>query len=60
MPEQYGLNVIQELRKDIGANWFSDPSTAAEHLHCSLSLGASILKFHVVFDRQLWPDAKAP
>jgi N-acetylneuraminate synthase len=61
MPEQYGLNVIQELKErykvPIG---FSDHSARMETCIAATALGASILEFHVVFDRQLFgPDAEA-
>jgi N,N'-diacetyllegionaminate synthase len=61
MPEYYGLNVIQELkdkyRVPVG---FSDHSARIETCIAAAALGASILEFHVVFDRQLFgPDAKA-
>ncbi len=60
-PEQYGLNVIQELHKryqvPIG---FSDHSAKMETCIAATALGACILEFHVVFDRQLFgPDAKS-
>lgn len=60
-PEQYGLNVIQELQKrykvPIG---FSDHSARIETCIAATALGAEILEFHVVFDRQLFgPDAKS-
>jgi N,N'-diacetyllegionaminate synthase len=60
-PEQYGLNVIQELKKryDVPVG-FSDHSAKKEACIAATALGASILEFHVVFDRQLFgPDAKA-
>jgi N,N'-diacetyllegionaminate synthase len=61
IPEQYGLNVIQELKErykvPIG---FSDHSSRTETCIAATALGASILEFHVVFDRQLFgPDAIA-
>jgi N-acetylneuraminate synthase len=61
MPEQYGLNVIQELKErykvPVG---FSDHSARLETCIAATALGASILEFHIVFDRQLFgPDAKA-
>ncbi len=61
LPEQYGLNVIQELQKryqvPVG---FSDHSAKMETCIAATALGASILEFHVVFDRQLFgPDAKS-
>lgn len=60
-PEEYGLNVIQELKKryDVPVG-FSDHSAKIETCIAATALGASILEFHVVFDRQLFgPDAKA-
>ncbi|WP_369753191.1 N-acetylneuraminate synthase family protein [Flavobacterium sp. WC2409] len=61
MPEQYGLNVIQELKERYKvAVGFSDHSASMETCIAATALGASILEFHVVFDRQLFgPDAKA-
>jgi N,N'-diacetyllegionaminate synthase len=60
-PEQYGLNVIQELKSRYGvAVGFSDHSAKTATCIAATVLGASILEFHVVFDRQLFgPDAKA-
>jgi N-acetylneuraminate synthase len=60
-PEQYGLNVISELKDryhvPVG---FSDHSARIETGIAAVALGALILEFHVVFDRQLFgPDAKA-
>nr|WP_315255360.1 N-acetylneuraminate synthase family protein [uncultured Flavobacterium sp.] len=60
-PEQYGLNVIQELKNryyvPIG---FSDHSAKTETSIAATALGAEILEFHVVFDRQMFgPDAKS-
>lgn len=59
LPEQYGLNLIQELQKryqvPVG---FSDHSAKTETCIGATALGASILEFHVVFDRQLFgPDS---
>jgi len=58
-PEQYGLNMIQELNNrytvPVG---FSDHSAKIETCIAATALGASILEFHVVFDRQLFgPDS---
>ncbi len=60
-PEHYGLNVIPELKNRYGvAVGFSDHSAKMETCIAATALGASILEFHVVFDRQLFgPDAKA-
>lgn len=60
-PEQFGLNVIQELknRYDVPIG-FSDHSARVESCIAATALGASILEFHVVFDRQLFgPDSKS-
>jgi N,N'-diacetyllegionaminate synthase len=61
LPEQYGLNVIQELQNRYGVPvGFSDHSAKIETCIAATALGASILEFHVVFDRQLFgPDTKA-
>ena len=61
IPEHYGLNVINELKErykvPVG---FSDHSARLETCIAATALGASILEFHVVFDRQLFgPDVKA-
>lgn len=60
-PDQYGLNVIQELKQryhvPVG---FSDHSARIETCVAASVLGAEILEFHVVFDRQLFgPDSKS-
>ena len=60
-PEQYGLNVIQELKErydhPIG---FSDHSGTTATGIAAISLGAEILEFHVVFDKQMFgPDVPA-
>ncbi|WP_139958082.1 N-acetylneuraminate synthase family protein [Flavicella sediminum] len=60
-PEQFGLNVIQQLKDrykvPIG---FSDHSSALEACIAATALGAEILEFHVVFDKEMFgPDAKA-
>ena len=60
-PEQYGLNVIQELKKRYNVPiGFSDHSAKTATCIAAAALGASILEFHVVFDRQLFgPDSKS-
>ncbi|MBG6062966.1 N-acetylneuraminate synthase [Flavobacterium sp. CG_9.1] len=60
-PEHYGLNVIQEVKERYNVSvGFSDHSARTETCIAATALGASILEFHVVFDRQLFgPDAKA-
>jgi N,N'-diacetyllegionaminate synthase len=60
-PEQYGLNAIEELKirynVPIG---FSDHSAKTATCIAATALGASILEFHVVFDRQVFgPDSKS-
>lgn len=58
-PEQYGLNIIQELmeRYQVPVG-FSDHSAKTATCIAATVLGASILEFHVVFDRQLFgPDS---
>lgn len=60
-PEQYGLNVIQELKDryqiKIG---FSDHSSKIATNVAAVALGAEILEFHVVFDRRMFgPDSKS-
>ena len=59
--EQYGLNVIQELKDRYNvAVGFSDHSAKTETCIAATALGASILEFHVVFDRQIFgPDSKS-
>ncbi|UWY28604.1 N-acetylneuraminate synthase family protein [Flavobacterium sp. TR2] len=60
-PEQYGLNVIEELKKRYNVPiGFSDHSAKIETCIAATSLGASILEFHVVFDRAIFgPDSKS-
>jgi N,N'-diacetyllegionaminate synthase len=60
-PEQYGLNVIQELKNRYNVPvGFSDHSAKIETCIAAAALGASILEFHVVFDRQIFgPDSKS-
>ena len=60
-PDQYGLNVIQELKDRYNVSvGFSDHSAKTETCIAATALGASILEFHVVFDRQIFgPDSKS-
>lgn len=60
-PEQYGLNVIQELKVRYNVPvGFSDHSARLETCIAATALGADILEFHVVFDRQIFgPDSKS-
>src|SRR6056297_1659916 len=58
-PEQWGLNVITELKKryemPVG---FSDHSGDIYACLAATALGAEILEFHVVFDKRMFgPDA---
>jgi N-acetylneuraminate synthase len=60
-PEQYGFNVISELKErykvPVG---FSDHSAKTATGIAAVALGAEILEFHVVFHRDLFgPDAIA-
>nr|WP_315199038.1 N-acetylneuraminate synthase family protein [uncultured Flavobacterium sp.] len=60
-PEQYGLNVIQELKSRYNVPiGYSDHSAKIATCIAATALGASILEFHVVFDRrQFGPDSNS-
>ncbi len=60
-PENYGLNVIPELKARYGVPvGYSDHSARMETGIAAVTLGAEILEFHVVFDRRMFgPDSKA-
>lgn len=60
-PEQYGLNVIHELKSRYNVSvGFSDHSAKMETCIAATALGADILEFHIVFDRQMFgPDSKS-
>lgn len=60
-PKEFGLNVIQELKKMYNVSiGFSDHSSSIEACIAATALGAEILEFHVVFDKEMFgPDAKA-
>lgn len=60
-PEQYGLNVIEELKNRYKvAVGFSDHSAKVATAVAAVSAGASILEFHVVFDKnQFGPDVSS-
>ena len=51
-PENFGLNVIQELKEryqvPVG---FSDHSSSIEACIAAVALGAEIIEFHIVFDK---------
>lgn len=60
-PENYGLNVIQELKEryqvPIG---YSDHSAKIQTGIAAVALGAEILEFHAVFNRKMFgPDASS-
>jgi len=60
-PGQFGLNVIKELKEryqvPIG---FSDHSSSIEACVAATAIGAELLEFHVVFDKEMFgPDAKS-
>lgn len=59
-PEEFGLNVIQELKNKYNVPiGFSDHSSSIEACIAATALGAEILEFHVVFDKEMFgPDAK--
>jgi N-acetylneuraminate synthase len=58
-PENYGLNVIGELKERYGVPvGYSDHSAKTETCIAAAALGAEILEFHAVFSRDsLGPDA---
>jgi len=60
-PEQYGFNVMQELKECYQVTvGFSDHSAKIATNIAAVALGAEILEFHVVFDRRMFgPDAKS-
>jgi len=57
-PEQYGLNVIQELKSRYNVPvGFSDHSAKIETAIAAVALGAEILEFHSVFSKnEFGPD----
>ena len=58
-PENYGLNVIGELKKRYKVSiGYSDHSAKVETCIAATALGAEILEFHAVFSRKSFgPDA---
>jgi len=60
-PENYGLNVIVELKESYGVPiGYSDHSAKIETCIAAAALGAEILEFHAVFSRNsLGPDASS-
>lgn len=60
-PEQFGFNVIRELKERYGVPiGFSDHSAKVSTNIAAVALGAEIVEFHVVFDRRMFgPDTKS-
>ncbi|MFC7356870.1 N-acetylneuraminate synthase family protein [Jejudonia soesokkakensis] len=60
-PEQFGLNVIKELKERYGVPvGFSDHSADIGTAIAAVALGAEIIEFHAVFSRSdFGPDAKS-
>jgi N,N'-diacetyllegionaminate synthase len=60
-PENYGLNVIGELKERYGVPvGYSDHSAKIETCIAATALGAEILEFHAVFSRESFgPDASS-
>lgn len=60
-PKQFGLNIIQELKERYQVKvGFSDHSSKIETCIAATALGAEILEFHVVFDKEMFgPDSKS-
>ena len=60
-PENYGLNVIPELKERYGVKvGYSDHSAKIETCIAATTLGAEILEFHAVFDRKIFgPDTSS-
>ena len=60
-PQEWGLNLLGELKERYGLPvGFSDHSGNLHACLAATALGASVLEFHVVFDKQMFgPDTKA-
>lgn len=60
-PQQFGLNIIQQLKDRYNVVvGYSDHSSSIETCIAATALGAEILEFHVVFDKEMFgPDAKS-
>ncbi|MDP3358909.1 MAG: N-acetylneuraminate synthase family protein [Lutibacter sp.] len=60
-PENYGLNMIQELKNRYKVKvGYSDHSARIETCIAATALGAEILEFHVILDKKsVGPDAKS-
>lgn len=59
--KQYGLNVITEFKERFSVPiGFSDHSASIEACIAATALGAKLLEFHVVFNKEMFgPDAKS-
>ena len=60
-PKQFGFNVLKELKDRYNVSvGFSDHSSSIEASIAAVALGADLLEFHVVFNKEMFgPDAKA-
>jgi N,N'-diacetyllegionaminate synthase len=60
-PAQFGLHIIKNLKERYNVpTGFSDHSASIEASIAAVTLGAEILEFHVVFNKEMFgPDAKA-
>lgn len=60
-PEQYGLNMIQELNNRYKVNiGFSDHSSKKGTCIAAVALGAKLIEFHVVFHKAMFgPDTES-
>lgn len=60
-PEEWGLNLIPELKSRFGLpTGFSDHSGDIYAGLAAVAIGAELLEFHVVFDKQMFgPDAES-
>lgn len=60
-PKQFGLNVIKELKDRYKvAVGFSDHSSSIASCIAAVALGAEVLEFHVVFNKEMFgPDTKS-
>ena len=61
IPDQFGLNMINEFKERYGVKvGFSDHSASIEACIAATTLGAEILEFHVVFNKEMFgPDVKS-
>ena len=61
LPKQYGLNVIKQLKDRYNVKvGYSDHSAKISTGIAAVALGAEILEFHAVFDRDMFgPDSKS-